>query len=505
MPGKKGGKKGGKKRKQMTEEERVLFMLQKAQAEKALAKLKEDLRMQLLKKEEQNSKANLYKVNRKWLSYMRQTRVAELQEDFKILRQTFERVLDLKNNAIRVLVRHLSEQEQQSTMARGAHLQKLDNLLEVQKKQLDAIEPHWNKGLKLISTEFNRTKLCMLHKQETEYLEAARLALERRYDEITTEAVLECRSIREDIELEQNKSKQAVECTAKELRQGYKQELQQYTEAIAEQEEKASGLPCYDQDLQMRQIMQIRHIKNLEETNDALETHLSSSQMESETHVSRIQAECEKVRQKLQQLRAELCTAQATERTRLANQTTYINETIKRLEDIMSKGERLLRLTEMCRKHEIEPKMVLPFYTLTLNAEEVSQDRARAMEAKSEELAQAMADSTDLKKFWQRHNKVQLECFCLERVKRGLELENEQLVRLILESHRNEEESKLKRMQENKEVRNKNILVRRMNAETPSSICSSQELKTIKENFIVLDRHSDHKPDVRAISQHKNC
>lgn len=132
-------------------------------------------------------------------------------------------------------------------MARGAHLQKLDNLLEVQKKQLDAIEPHWNKGLKLISTEFNRfvlythtfsihahalnfhrdsskvqllsfslktnsrilsvlcifrTKLCMLHKQETEYLEAARLALERRYDEITTEAVLECRSIREDIELE---------------------------------------------------------------------------------------------------------------------------------------------------------------------------------------------------------------------------------------------------------------------------------------------------------------
>ncbi|KAF5900410.1 coiled-coil domain-containing protein 65, partial [Clarias magur] len=452
MPPKKGGKKGGKsKKKQMTEEERVLFMLQKAQAEKALAKLKEDLRMQLLKKEEQNSKANLHKVNQKWLSYMRQTRVAELQEDFKILQQTFERVLALKNNAIKVLVRHLSEQEQQSTMARGAHLQKLDNLLEVQKKQLDTIEPHWNKALKLISTEFNREKLCKLHKQETEYLETARLALERRYDEINTEAILECRSIREDIELEHNTSKQAVEITAKELRQGYKQELQQYTEAIAEQEEKVSSLPCYDQDLLTRQIMQIRHIKNLEVTNDALETHLSSSQLESETHVSRIQAECEKVRQKLQELRAELCSAQATERTRLANQTMYINETIKRLEDIMSKGERLLRLTEMCRKHEIEPKMVLSFYTLTLNAEELSQDSAHAMEAKSEEQAQAMTDSADLEKFWQRHNKVQLECFCLERIKRSLRLENEQLVSLILESHRNEEESKLKRMQENKE------------------------------------------------------
>lgn len=51
-------------------------------------------------------------------------------------------------------------------------------------------------------------------------------------------------------------------------------------------------------------------------------------------------------------------------------------------------GQRLLRLAEMCRKLETEQEKVLPFYTSSLSAEELSLERADAMEPPSEELAQ---------------------------------------------------------------------------------------------------------------------
>lgn len=47
-------------------------------------------------------------------------------------------------------------------------------------------------------------------------------------------------------------------------------------------------------------------------------------------------------------------------------------------------GETLLRLADVCRKLETEQEKVLPFYTSSLNAEELSQEKAHAMEAMSE-------------------------------------------------------------------------------------------------------------------------
>lgn len=48
----------------------------------------------------------------------------------------------------------------------------------------------------------------------------------------------------------------------------------------------------------------------------------------------------------------------------------------------------LLRLAHVCHKLETKKEKVLPFYTSSLNAEELSQEKAHAMEVMSEELAQ---------------------------------------------------------------------------------------------------------------------
>ncbi|XP_053493046.1 dynein regulatory complex subunit 2 isoform X2 [Ictalurus furcatus] len=429
MP-KKGGKKGGGG-KQMTEEERLVFMQKNAEAEEANAKLKEDQRTQTLmdklQKEEQNSKVNLKKLNQQWRSNLLQARAAELREDFAILRQTFERVVDCKDNAIKLLVDDLSEAEQQSAVSHRAHLQCVDHLLEVQKSRLAALDSHWNTSLEEVSTEYSRERERLLkqHQQETEYLEAATVALEQHYDEISSVARQDEQFTRNDV-----KTLPAGGSTAKEMWQRYQQELQKYTEATEEQKEKAADLHCAFQ----KTKLDGKHLQKLQETINALRSDLSSTQQENEALARCLRTECEEVTEKVQQLRAKLCSAQEAERTRLVNQIKCSDNACKKLQDIMGKGERLLSLADICRKLETEQEKVLPFYTSSVNAEELSQEKAHAMEAMSEELGQKMMDYTDLEKFWQRYNKVLLERLCLEREKKVLGEENQQL-RILLKQY----------------------------------------------------------------------
>lgn len=47
----------------------------------------------------------------------------------------------------------------------------------------------------------------------------------------------------------------------------------------------------------------------------------------------------------------------------------------------------MLRCAEMCRKFELEHEKVLPFYASSLTAEEQTQDKLRATEPPSEDIA----------------------------------------------------------------------------------------------------------------------
>ncbi|XP_060774262.1 dynein regulatory complex subunit 2 [Neoarius graeffei] len=442
MP-KKGGKKGGGG-KQMTEEERLVFLQKKARAEEESAKRKEDVLTQFLKdklqKEEQNSKVNLHKLNQQWRSNLRQTRAAELREDFTILSQTFERVVDCKDNVIKLLVCDLSEAEQQSALAHRAHRQCMDHLLEVQKSRLTVLESHWSTSLKELSTEYSakREQILKLHQQETEYLEAATFALEQHYAGIDSEARQDYQGVRDDIKNQNIEEKHALriqmESTVEGLWQQFQHEQEKYTEATEDRQIAFDSLRATDQRNAQEADLHMRHMQKLQGTISALRSHLSSNQRENEASGRRLQAECEEVTQEVQQLRAKLCSAQTAERARLANHTMYSDNTIKKLQGIIEEGEMLLRLADVCRKLETEQEKVLPFYTSSLNAEELSQEKAHAMEAMCEELARTMMDYTDLEKFWQRYNKVLLERLCLEREKKVLEWENRQL-RILLKQY----------------------------------------------------------------------
>ncbi|KAL7891580.1 hypothetical protein AOLI_G00010560 [Acnodon oligacanthus] len=444
MP-KKGGKKGaGGRQAAMTEEERLVYLQQKAQAEEEMARRKEDMLTQFLKdkleKEERNSAINMHKLTQQWRAVLRQTRAAELRGDIAILSQTFERVLDRKDSVIRSLVSDLSEAEQQSALALRAHLQCLDRLLELQKGRLAALKLQWNNSLEELSSEYNteREQILMQHQQDSDYLEDVAFAMDQHYAEIDSEARQDYQSTRDELKNRNIEEKHALriqlEGTVEELWQQFQQALQSYNKATEDRHITFDSLRAKDQRSAKEIDLQMRRLQKMQDSINALRSRLSSSQKESEMSAQGLRAAREEVTQKVQQLKAKLSVVRAAERKQLANLTMHSNNTTKKLQDIIAKGEKLLCLAEMCRNFETEQEKVLPFYSSSLSAEDLNQDREHVMEPPSEELAQAMLDYTVLEKFWQRYNKVLLEHLCLEREKMVLSRENQQL-RVLLKQY----------------------------------------------------------------------
>lgn len=75
----------------------------------------------------------------------------------------------------------------------------------------------------------------------------------------------------------------------------------------------------------------------MQETINALRSDLNATQQENEALARGLRRECEEVTEKVQQLRAKLCSAQEAERTRLVNQIKCSDNACKKLQDIMGK------------------------------------------------------------------------------------------------------------------------------------------------------------------------
>ncbi|XP_067092646.1 dynein regulatory complex subunit 2 [Osmerus mordax] len=443
MP-KKGAKKGGGKQAGMTEEEKLLYMQQRAQAEEEMAKRKEDMLTQFLKdklqKEERNSAVNLYKLTQQWRAVLRQTRATELRSDIAVLSQTFERVLDRKDSVIQCLVCDLSEAERQSAQALRSHLQCVDRLLALQKGRLASLEQQWNSGLNELGSEFNseRENILSQHQQEFAYLEDVIFAMEQHYTEVDNEARQDYHSTRDVIKNRNIEEKHALriqlEGTVENLWCQFQQALRSYNEATEDRHIAFESLRTRDQRSAQEIDTQMRRLQKMQDFISMLRSRLSSSQKDSEVAAQRLRATREEVTLQSRHLKAQLSRARTAERSQLANLTIHSNAAAKKLKGIIDKGEKLLRLAEMCRKLETEHEKVLPFYTSSLTTEEQNQARAHAMETPHGELAKAMQNYSDLELFWHRYNKVLLERLCLEREKDVMTQENEHL-RVLLRQY----------------------------------------------------------------------
>ena len=111
-----------------------------------------------MESEKQNSRMNRLKIQNQWRKIMRLAKLEQLRKDIEILSQNHERDVDRKDAIIQMLDRDLEEAEDQFQMALRAHLQNMDELIDLQDTRLLTLEQEFETELNILETEFQAEK-----------------------------------------------------------------------------------------------------------------------------------------------------------------------------------------------------------------------------------------------------------------------------------------------------------------------------------------------------------
>ncbi|XP_062517140.1 dynein regulatory complex subunit 2-like [Corticium candelabrum] len=428
----------------MTEEEKRVFLEQKLLAEEEERKKKEEMLSQFLRdklaKEEKASKFNLIKIQNQWRTIMRKAKAQELRREIDILSQTFERIVDRKDAVIKSLKTDLDEADEQYQRALCSHLEQLDNLTELQKSHISSLEKEFQSSLQSLREEFDseRHSLVEKHKVGTGDIMDIMFAMEQEFKKHEEDALQDFQSIRDEIKNKNIEEKHALrvqlETQMEELWKQINDSLKQYRETTEERKQTFERLKQQDE-LGAREIaQQMRKLQRIQDQIAQVRARLSSNARDSDERNKALRSEKEEILGHFQQLKGQMNRFREAERSRLTQLTIYSNEAIKELRRKVAKAERILKLSEMCRKLETEEEKVMPFYPSSLSQEEEEEVAAAIAEPASQSLAQAASEYTSLENFWKRYNKVLLDKLALAKEKKTL-LEENQKLRLVLKQY----------------------------------------------------------------------
>ncbi|KAM7376453.1 hypothetical protein PAMP_006186 [Pampus punctatissimus] len=426
-------KKGGSKSSGKTEEERLLYMQQRAQVEEEMAKRKEEILTLFLKdklqKEEKNTTVNLLKLNEGWRVILRQTRAAELRKDVTVLSQTFERQLDGLQSIIKTLERDLQEAERQSARVRRIHLEQVERLWAQQDKRMLFVQQQWERSLQnLCSTYSSERKHMSTHtQQQRANLEDAAFTVEQKHKEVLIEIH---RLYGESMASYKNAFQERTSALLlhnklklQEITSQNKEALELYAVKAKNLEEQISRNQTFIRTLNTDR----KNLKRLQDFIFNVREKLDSSRTENESVTQDLTAAKNEVNRKTHKLRDQLTQAHTAARKQLTDLTVLSAAASKKLQTVIAKGERVLRVAEMCHKLESEQENVFTSST----TDEVSQEMTAA---KMEEVAKETPTFPELQQVMQRCNVALLQRQALKKNREYLSRENQQL-RLQLRQH----------------------------------------------------------------------
>lgn len=200
-------KKKSSKFKNMTDEERVLYLEQKMLAEQEERKKQEDLMNQVLRskmvKEVKFTRNNMNKINFQWLFLMRDIKAKDLQKDIEIMSQTFERIIDRKDSVIKQLLKDLQESEEQFAMMMRSYFERTDFLVEIQAEQLGTMKNKCLKEIGIIKMEFDKEREFIMERHQVgiDELSTIIFGMEKIFFDQESEANIEYLSVRDDIKI----------------------------------------------------------------------------------------------------------------------------------------------------------------------------------------------------------------------------------------------------------------------------------------------------------------
>lgn len=434
-------KKGKRGKPSLTEEEQLLLYQQKLLAEEEMAKKKERLLSQFLKdklaKEEHNSTLNLKKINTQWRAVLREIKTKELHKDIEVLSQTFERVVDCKDSVIKSLAKDLSEAEEQYAQALRSHLHNIDQLLALQRRRLRLLEEGYNMELEALTKEFETERKTIIdqHEKEIRYLQDVFMAMEQNFIDSEYESKLEFQSMWDDLKNKNLEEKHflrlQLENIVEDLWKRFQDALKNYTEATEDRKIAFETLKLKDEKSSKEIEAQMKKIQKLQDSIVILKSKIMMQSRESEDQNQDIRNDKEAILVQLRKLKAQRTRTRSAAQENLVRLTLESNATLKTLKMIVAKGEKILKLAEICRKFETEEEKVLPFYSTVLTLQEQRDMEESNPEELSEEMAKLTAEYTGMENFWKRYNKVKLEELSLQHRRTQLQEINKKLREML--------------------------------------------------------------------------
>nr|XP_045009314.1 dynein regulatory complex subunit 2 isoform X3 [Jaculus jaculus] len=230
----------------------------------------------------------------------------------------------------------------------------------------------------------------------------------------TFERVVDCKdSVIKNLE-EKHFLRLQLENIVEDLWRRFQDALKNYTDATEDRKIAFEALKVKDEKSSKEIEAQMKRIQKLQEAISILKGKIMAHSRESEEQNQCIRNDKELVHVHLRKLKTQRTQAREVSQENLVKLTLESNATLKALRKIVDKGEKILKLAEICRKFETEEEKVLPFYASALTPKEQAEVEALNQEELTEDLAQVMVNYTGMENFWKRYNKVKLEVLSLQ-------------------------------------------------------------------------------------------
>ncbi|XP_062254411.1 dynein regulatory complex subunit 2-like [Platichthys flesus] len=315
---------------------------------------KEQILKDKLQKADRNTTLNLLKLNEGWRSVLRQSRASELRKDIDILKQTFERQLEDKDNVIECLQSDLKGAEHQWAEACRVHLQKIEHLRALQEKQLMLLKQQWEDGLQRSNSSFKSERKQMLghSKMKRADLEDAKRTVEQQHQEVINEIH---RLYIESIASSESDHVDRKAALVLEGMMAVCEKTRRRKDILELQQKVAKELDRLV--LRTQKCIQTsektkRRVQKLQEFVIQLRMKLHSNKTE-KVYVERdLPAARNKEKEITYTLRDQLTRSQLVARKQLIELTVQSDNATKKLKAIIANGERVLRVAELCQKLE---------------------------------------------------------------------------------------------------------------------------------------------------------
>ncbi|KAG7493469.1 hypothetical protein JOB18_009370 [Solea senegalensis] len=289
-------------------------------------------------------------VNEGWKFILCHTQADELCEDIEIFKQMFERQIDSLDDVIRSLEHDLEEAERQSSHVQRVHLHLLERLRALQNKHVMVLQLQWESNLQHVCSTFNcERKQMMAHSEQRKaQLEEAKVNMEEEHnkimkeiDKLYSDSINSYRNAHESWEDALVKDGQVM------LTELSHQNYKLLRNLRKEQKEVNDLIFKKQQHIQITK-KKMAMIKNVEKHREKLRT----IQRENELMEQELKNSINEVRQKTFILRDRLTLGHSAAKRQLIDLIMQSDAAIRKLQTVIIKGERVLRVGKMCWKLE---------------------------------------------------------------------------------------------------------------------------------------------------------